>query len=1012
MRYWRHLTIFLCTTLFLAAPLEAIELTDEERAFLEDNPVIVVGGEMDWPPMDFAEDGVHKGAAADYLREISAITGIEFDVRVGYTWSELLEMLRAREVDMLPMMYWTENRGREFNLTNPYITVRHYVFTKGRRAEITSFNAMYGKTMAVPAGYAYIEYFQLNHPDINILEVPTMLDAVDAVLVGSADAVIENTASIAWYTQQQNILGLEPAFPVKFEVNNVHMAVRSDASILRDIVQKALDDISTETTTKILQKWTGSETAAKTFLTTRAEFTPAEQAFLNQTQSITVCLNGNRMPLEAMRNDRHEGMTSDYFAIIGDTLKVTIGQRVTSSWQEAREQLAAGNCDAISMAIDVGSDARKVIYSQPYITEHLALATSLDKRFYESVRELAGNKLGVVNGYVDVNRLRANYPDIEIVAFATVEEALAGVANGDLFGVLDFVPTLSQAILAGYDRRIKISGDFHHESPGFSVAVRNDAPLLASVIDKVLAAMPEAQRQNIHTKWVAVSIKKQIDYELLTQVLVVAIILLAFVLFRFSEVRKHRQEIQLKNQQLETVNSKLEQQADSAMHMAHHDQLTGLPNRAKMLEDLDHSIKLCRRTGSKLALLFLDLDRFKYVNDSLGHDVGDRLLQLVADRIQGLLRETDTLCRLGGDEFIVILEAISDAYSPCVVAQRIVTALEKPFRIGDDTVNIGTSIGISVCPDDTDELNALVKFADSAMYSAKESGRNGYRYYHDELSLKASRRVVMETALRRSLQQQDFSLSIQPIVDLSSHTVSGGEALIRWSHPELGNISPDEFIPIAEEFGLIVDIGEFVLRKACESLLRLDESDCRLNSISINTSTVEFLKGDISSKFAAILREYELDAERVDIEITERYMLEHDPVSESELKELRRMGHRICVDDFGTGYSSLSYMKRLPLNVIKIDRSFIQSIPFDQNDVEISTAIISLSHALGYDVVAEGVETQQQLDFLLENNCNYAQGYFFSPPVPIEQFPAVVDEINGRRKGGLGWTQRLRVLRG
>ena len=568
MLYWRQLTILLCSALLLAPESKAIELTDDERAFVASNPVIVVGGEMDWPPMDFAEDGVHKGAAADYLREISEITGIVFDVRVGYTWSELLEMLRAREVDMLPMMYWTENRGREFNLTNPYITVRHYVFSKGNRSEISSFNDMSGKTMAVPAGYAYIEYFQQNYPDIEILEVPTMLDALDAVLIGNADAVIENTASIAWYTQQQNILGLEPAFPVKFEVNNVHMAVRSDAPILRNIIQKALDDISTETSTRILEKWTGSETTAKTFLTSKAEFTSAEQAYLSRTKSITMCLNANRMPIETVRNDLHQGMTSDYLASLGGTLNVTIGRRVTGSWREAREQLAAGNCDAISLALNVGNDAQMLSYTQPYITEHLAIATGIDQRFLESLRELTGVKVGVVNGYVDVSYLRENYPEIELVGFATIDEALDEVVDGELFGVLDYVPTLSQAIRRGYERRIKISGDFQNESPGFSIAVRSDEPLLVSVIDKVLTAMPDAQRQNIHNKWVAVSIEKQIDYQLLMQILAVAAVLMIFLLFRFVEVRKHRQEIQIKNQQLKSANSKLEQQADSAMHMA------------------------------------------------------------------------------------------------------------------------------------------------------------------------------------------------------------------------------------------------------------------------------------------------------------------------------------------------------------------------------------------------------------------------------------------------------------
>ena len=578
--------------------------------------------------------------------------------------------------------------------------------------------------------------------------------------------------------------------------------------------------------------------------------------------------------------------------------------------------------------------------------------------------------------------------------YATIGDGLDAVSDGDLFGLLDYVPTLSHAIRENHDRTLKISGNFASTSIGFSMGSRKDEPELASALGRAIQSFPDAMHQNIHSKWVAVSIEKQTDYTLLMQAAFIGAVLLLFLYFRYSEVHRHRKEIQTKNSELEKINTKLEEQKHSAMHMAYHDQLTGLSNRSKLLIDLDHSMKLSYRTGGKVAILFLDLDRFKHVNDSLGHDIGDKLLQAVAKRIGGLLRDTDTLCRIGGDEFIVVLEAITDAYSPCIVAQRIISVLEKPFQIQEHSVTIGTSIGIAVCPDDSDDINTLIKFADSAMYSAKDSGRNDYRYYHEELSKKATRRVSIESALRRSLQDQDFSLVIQPIVDLVSRRVVKAEALIRWNHGRLGDIPPEEFIPIAEEFGLIVEIGEWVLRNACRTLGELSAAGCELDAIAINVSSVEFLKGNIASRFDSITSKHGIRPEQIEIEITERYMLEQDHRSEAELQALRQLGHTICVDDFGTGYSSLSYMKRLPLNIIKIDRSFIQNVPHDQNDVEISQAIISLSHSLGYSVVAEGVETAEQLEFLLQRSCNYAQGYYFSKPVTVEEFPQQVIEIN------------------
>jgi diguanylate cyclase (GGDEF)-like protein len=1003
--------IVLIAVLAMTRSVAAIEFTEEERQFIAEHPTIIVGGEIDWPPMDYVEDGVYKGAAKDYLDEVEDRTGLSINVVTGYSWPELMNLLRTRRIDMVPMMYWTEARGREFNLTNPYITVRHYVFTLGNRSEIKSFVDLHGLTMAIPEGYAHIEYLNQNHPHIRILEVPSIIDAMDAVITGQADAIIENTASMAYYTENHNIRGLRPAFPVRFEVDNVHMAMRKDWPVLRDIVQKALNEISAESTTRIMARWTGNEAVAKTFLTTKAEFTAAERAYLQAKVQLVACINSNRMPVESFRDDIHEGMTADYLTVLSDTLKTSIKPLALGSWHEIRSNFDAGRCDLVMIAIRAGHVSEDIVFTEPYIDEKLALVTSNDAGFYATLTDVSDVRVAVVEGYTSIHELRLNHPDIEFVEVSTIENGLDAVADGELFGLLDYVDTVSSALRKGYANSLKISGDFEEEAPGFSIGIRSDEPELVSAVTKVLETLPKSLHQNIHRKWVAVSIERHTDYTLFLQAALLGVIVLLVLYFRYAEVRKHREEMRIKNDELEKINAKLEEQTDSAMHMAYHDQLTGLANRAKMLIDLDHSIKICKRTGGRVAILFLDLDRFKYVNDSLGHNVGDKLLQAVARRISALLRDTDTLCRLGGDEFVVILEVISDSYSPCIVSQRIIDALARPFEIDRNSVNIGTSIGIAICPDDTNDLNRLIKYADSAMYSAKEDGRNCYHYYHEELSLKATRRTEIQSALRRSLQDQDFSLVLQPIVDLRKRKVVKAEALIRWRHAKLGDVRPDEFIPIAEEFGLIVDIGDWVLKEACSTFEYLAGENCDISSIAVNVSSVEFLKGDVAARFQNITRAYNIRPEQIEIEITERYMLEHGERSESELNELRRLGHTICVDDFGTGYSSLSYMKRLPLNIIKIDRSFTQNIPHDQNDVEISQAIISLSHSLGYEVVAEGVETTKQLDFLLKRACNYAQGYYFSKPVAASDFHRCVIEINERLEELRDTTARVRPIR-
>ena len=1007
-------TIFrsLCLCGLISLPVAtAIEFTDEEQNFIENNPTIVVGGEMDWPPMDYVENGVYKGAAKDYLDEIASLTGIEFEVVTGYSWATLMNKVRSRELDMVPMMYWTDNRGREFNMTLPYITVRHYVFTKDSRSDIKTFDDLYGKTMAIPAGYAHIEYLQKHHPEILIKEVPGIIDAMDAVLVGDADAIIENTASMAFYTANNGVIGLGPAFPVTFEVNNVHMAVRNDWPILRDILQKALDAIPVERTTQIMAKWTGSEVTARSFLTTTAAFTPAETSYLKNKRRLIGCVNVNRMPLEFMRNNSHEGMTADYLAALGNTLKVQTNVRSYNSWQGIEAGLKNGDCDLVPLALDINAEKRGMTYTGSYIFEKLALATDDREGFFDDMRDLPAAKIGFVDGYLDIDALRSSYPAIEFVRFTNIDDALDAVAESNLFGVVDFLHTINHALQRRGDRSLKISGDFPEYERGLSLAVSDKEPLLASAVQKAVNAMPDALRTNVRRKWVAVSIEKQTDYALIFKFAIAALVLLAMLLARFMEVRRHREEIQQKNNSLREINSKLEEKTDTALHMAYHDQLTGLPNRAKLMQDLDHSIKLSCRMSTRLAVMFLDLDRFKPINDTLGHEIGDKLLQKVARLIRKQLRDTDMLCRLGGDEFVVVLEPVSDTYSPSIVAQRIIDALDHTIEIDGHSINIGSSIGIAMVPDDSIGLQNIIKCADSAMYTAKENGRNGYAYYREDMSNRAARRTQIETALRGSIRDQHFSLVFQPIVDLEKREVVKAEALIRWNHPELGFVPPDEFIPIAEEVGLIVAIGNWVLRAACKAIKEFESTGVHINAIAVNVSSVEFLKDDVVSRFKSVLQEFDVLPEQIEIEITERYMLDQAHGAEAELQKLRDLGHTLSVDDFGTGYSSLSYMKRLPLDVIKIDRSFISNIPHDQNDLAISQAIVSLSHSLGYKVVAEGVETQEQLDYLFDQCCNYAQGYFLSKPVPAEEFAGAADDIRDRLEIKTHWTAKFRTLR-
>ncbi len=421
--------------------------------------------------------------------------------------------------------------------------------------------------------------------------------------------------------------------------------------------------------------------------------------------------------------------------------------------------------------------------------------------------------------------------------------------------------------------------------------------------------------------------------------------------------------------------------------LAFYDTLTKLPNRRLLLERLKHSIEVERRDGSRLALLMLDLDRFKAVNDSLGHSAGDELLQQVAERILARLRDVDMVARLGGDEFVVLLEDIAHPEDAARVAEEIIHVLSKPFQLTQSNdVQIGASIGISLYPEHGASYEILMDHADAALYQAKDQGRGCYAYFSEDQTLAARERIALETRLRRAIEQQELRVYYQPQVDIASGRIVGAEALVRWQDPTEGLIPPLRFIPIAEETGLILEIGEWVLRETCRQGRRWLDAGLPPLTLAVNVSPQQFRRGDISTLVATVLSETGLPAEYLELEMTESGLMENQDNVMELLNALRTQGVRLAIDDFGTGFSSLAYLKHFPLDVLKIDKSFIDDIPHLQDDMEIAATIIAMGHILGFKVLAEGVETAAQLEFLREKNCDTYQGYILSPPVPAEAF--------------------------
>lgn len=484
-----------------------------------------------------------------------------------------------------------------------------------------------------------------------------------------------------------------------------------------------------------------------------------------------------------------------------------------------------------------------------------------------------------------------------------------------------------------------------------------------------------------------------------------------------EEVKRRTRALEAAVEDLQTEIEQREKAEARIRELAYYDSLTGLPNRQLLKDRLELALEHARNGAEALGLLFLDLDRFKEINDSLGHAAGDRLLEQVAERLVGCVRGADhvsrpegdalselepppsTVSRQGGDEFTVLLTSLRSQTDATRVCQRILQAMNEPFLLGDREVVIGASIGVAVFPDDGRDAETLIKHADTAMYHAKASGRNDYQYFSESMKAAAIERITIEGDLRKALEREEFVLVYQPLVGVSSGRVEAVEALLRWRHPERGLVSPDKFVPVAEDCGLIVPIGEWVLAEACRQCKQWQDEEPGLEElvVGVNVSSRQLRKAQVIEATRRALRASGLAPDSLVLEMTESSMLHDDDEAVRVLQRLKESGVKIALDDFGTGFSSLSYLRRLPLDSLKIDMSFVDGLDSDTDSDRIVAAVIAMGHGLGLRIVAEGVERETQLDLLAARGCDLAQGFLFSPPLPPEALPGLLEEKEEER---------------
>ncbi len=457
-----------------------------------------------------------------------------------------------------------------------------------------------------------------------------------------------------------------------------------------------------------------------------------------------------------------------------------------------------------------------------------------------------------------------------------------------------------------------------------------------------------------------------------------------------AQLREANENLVVATVRAQTIAEAAEEATTRMAHIAEHDFLTGLPNRSLLADRLAQSIALARRHGKKVALLYADLDHFKHINDSLGHAVGDRLLQSAAERLQGGVRLSDTVCRQGGDEFVVLLTEIETARDARLAAEKLIEAMAEPHLIDGHRLHATLSVGISLYPDHGQDVETVIQNADIALYRAKQSGRNTYQVFASEMNVRAVARHSVQETLRRALDQHEFVLHYQPKVNLATGLITGAEALIRLQPAGRDLVGPTEFVRVAEDCGLILPIGQWVLREACRQTVAWLQAGLDLGQIAVNVSAVEFQGKDFLAGVRAILDDTGLDPYHLELELTESGLMRDTELTAANLRALKELGVRIAIDDFGTGYSSLSYLRRFPIDTLKIDQSFVRDIDGDAGKAIVG-AVIAMGLSLKQQVVAEGIETPQQLSFLQSQHCAEGQGYHFGRPVAAEAFATLLE---------------------
>ncbi len=951
-----------------------IPLTSAEKEYLENLPTLRVPLLTDQPPLSFLENQQPAGYLNTLFEYVASSLNIKYKRNTNFSFASSIRALQNREVDLLND-YSSSGKNRASILhtkpvlTIPFVAVGHT--TEGD--SIRSVKSLQQKTLVMVTGFQQTKTIQQRYPHLKMILVDSIDLAYRKLRNKEADYYIDNATHAGYYLNSQMISDLKIVGEFSAEETGVlelRFAIGSNRPLLHSAIEKALNAIDYGDIQKLRNQWMNNMSTKVTL-----QLTEAEQKWLDDHPEIRLASDSAWLPFETInKKGEHIGIAADYMQLIEQRLGINFITSPVKPWKDITEMVKNRELDLFSCAMKTETRTLYAQFTKPYVNNPMVIATKDTVGYVDGIKGLLEKTIAIENGYASHDLLKTKHPELQLQPHTDTLSSVLAVSKGQAFAYIGTIANLSHMLRTHGITNIRISGQVPY-SFDLSMGVRSDWPELVPILQKALNSISLQEKNTILQKWIGIDIKQELDYSLVWQI--AGIVLFLFLSILYWNL---------------LLNKKVRDRTSQLQHQAQFDALTDLPNRVLAFDRLSQLILKSQRSGKLSALLFLDLDDFKKINDTMGHDAGDFLLIEAANRLRNTLRNNDTVARLGGDEFIIICGDLEQANDVGPLAKNLINKFREAFIHDGRELRVTASIGIAIYPNDGETPTQLLQNADIAMYHSKQQGRNTYSYFNNSMNEEVTRRLLLEEHMHSALNNGEFSLLYQPKINIIKPEVMGVEALLRWHNPVLGEISPLEFIPIAEHNGLIIPIGQFVLTQALEVTeewqLQFDHSF----NIAINMSPQQFRDPKLIEFITNAIDQSAVSRESLEMEITEGVLMSGLSEIEEAITTLKNLGISIAMDDFGTGYSSLSYLRKYPFDVLKIDREFINDIFTDKSDQELVIATISMAHALGLKVVAEGVETKEQLEFLVSNGCDLAQGYYFSKAVSDQEITHILSD--------------------